>query len=142
VINVSDPTQNDEAQLLFLFLSKHFYVICYIILLFSLSDGIASLDHLGFKSNELLKLKQGLRVDISDAKLNELLTSNNLDVSNKILNLFVCLLSIFLLFWFLPSDNSFDFYMYMNLSYCHYPIYNPNILFKSFSAECLNSISF
>lgn len=43
------------------------------------SDGIASLDHLGFKSNELLKLKQGLRVDISDAKLNELLTSNNLD---------------------------------------------------------------
>jgi hypothetical protein len=58
-------------------------------------DGIASLDHLGFKSNELLKLKQGLRVDISDAKLNELLTSNNLDVSNKILNLFVSINILF-----------------------------------------------
>ncbi|XP_045823203.1 kinesin-like protein KIN-14J isoform X2 [Trifolium pratense] len=43
------------------------------------SDGIASIDHIGFKSNELLQLKQGLHMDLSDAKLNELLKSNNLD---------------------------------------------------------------
>ncbi|XP_058732019.1 kinesin-like protein KIN-14J [Vicia villosa] len=43
------------------------------------SDGVASIDHIGFKSNELLQLKQGLPVDLSDAKLNELLKSNNLD---------------------------------------------------------------
>ncbi|CAK8579200.1 unnamed protein product [Lathyrus sativus] len=43
------------------------------------SDGIASTDHIGFKSNELLQLKQALHVDLSDAKLNALLKSNNLD---------------------------------------------------------------
>ncbi|PNY05869.1 kinesin-4-like protein, partial [Trifolium pratense] len=46
------------------------------------SDGIASIDHIGFKSNELLQLKQGLHMDLSDAKLNELLKSNNLDQNN------------------------------------------------------------
>jgi hypothetical protein len=56
-------------------------------------------------------------MDLSDAKLNELLKSNNLDVSNNILNLLS--LSMFLLFLFLPLDDSFDFYMYMHLSYCH-----------------------
>ncbi|XP_050898730.1 kinesin-like protein KIN-14J isoform X2 [Lathyrus oleraceus] len=45
----------------------------------AVSDGIASINHIGFKSNELLQLKQGLHVDLSDAKLNELLKSNNLD---------------------------------------------------------------
>jgi hypothetical protein len=64
-----------------------------------------------------LQLKQGLHMDLSDAKLNELLKSNNLDVSNNILNLLS--LSMFLLFLFLPLDDSFDFYMYMHLSYCH-----------------------
>lgn len=75
--------------MLFLFPFKHFYAICYIIPFFLYPDGIASIDHIGFKSNELLQLKQGLHVDLSDAKLNELLKSNNLDVSNNILNLFV-----------------------------------------------------
>ncbi|WJX53950.1 hypothetical protein P8452_39889 [Trifolium repens] len=50
------------------------------------SDGIASIDNIGFKSNELLQLKQGLHMDLSDAKLNELLKSNNLDsVSTRFL---------------------------------------------------------
>ncbi|KAL2342754.1 hypothetical protein Fmac_004039 [Flemingia macrophylla] len=52
----------------------------------ALSDGNASKDHTGIKSNELLQLKQGLRVDFSDVKLNEVLKSNNLDsVSTRLL---------------------------------------------------------
>ncbi|WJX72371.1 class I-like SAM-binding methyltransferase super [Trifolium repens] len=38
-------------------------------------DGIGSINYVGFKSNELLQLKQGLHMDISYAKLNELLKS-------------------------------------------------------------------
>ncbi|KAK2397628.1 calcineurin B protein [Trifolium repens] len=37
--------------------------------------GIGSINYVGFKSNELLQLKQGLHMDISYAKLNELLKS-------------------------------------------------------------------
>lgn len=60
-------------------------------------DGIASTDSIGLKSNELFQLKQGLHMDLSDAKLDELLKSNNLDVSNEILNLFVSInISLFL----------------------------------------------
>ena len=44
--------------------------------------GIASIGHGGLKSNELFQLKRGLLVDLSDAKLMELLKSNNLDVSH------------------------------------------------------------
>ncbi|XP_061348692.1 kinesin-like protein KIN-14J [Gastrolobium bilobum] len=43
------------------------------------SDGIASIDHTGLKSNEPFQLKRGLHVDLLDAKLNELLKSNSLD---------------------------------------------------------------
>ncbi|XP_029127714.1 kinesin-like protein KIN-14J [Cajanus cajan] len=42
-------------------------------------DGIASVDHTGIKSNELFQSKQGLHVNFSDAKLNEVLKSKNLD---------------------------------------------------------------
>jgi hypothetical protein len=80
-------------------------------------DGIASIANIGFKSNELLQLKHILHMDLSDVKLNELLKSNNLDVSNKILSLLS--LSMVLLFLLLPLDESFDFYMYTHLSYCH-----------------------
>ncbi|WJX72824.1 class I-like SAM-binding methyltransferase super [Trifolium repens] len=38
-------------------------------------DGIDFINYVGFKSNELLQLKQGLHMDISYAKLNELLKS-------------------------------------------------------------------
>ncbi|KAL1326560.1 kinesin-like protein KIN-14J isoform X1 [Arachis ipaensis] len=41
--------------------------------------GIAAKDQNGLKSNELFQLKQGLPLDLSDAKLMELLKSNNLD---------------------------------------------------------------
>ncbi|KAK7399207.1 hypothetical protein VNO78_10386 [Psophocarpus tetragonolobus] len=51
-----------------------------------LSDGITSVDHTGIKSNELFQLKQGLHVDLCDAKLSEVLKSNNLDsVSTRLL---------------------------------------------------------
>ncbi|KAG5135437.1 hypothetical protein JHK82_020168 [Glycine max] len=50
------------------------------------SDEITSVDHTGIKSNELFQLKQGLLADFSDAKLNEVLKSNNLDsVSTQLL---------------------------------------------------------
>ncbi|KAL9329933.1 hypothetical protein ACSQ67_004936 [Phaseolus vulgaris] len=50
------------------------------------SDGIASVDHTAIKSNELFHLKNGLHVDYSDANLNEVLKSNNLDsVSTQLL---------------------------------------------------------
>ncbi|XP_027921755.1 kinesin-like protein KIN-14J [Vigna unguiculata] len=50
------------------------------------SDGIASVDHTGIKSNELFHLKKGLHVDYSDANLNEVLKLNNLDsVSTQLL---------------------------------------------------------
>jgi hypothetical protein len=38
-------------------------------------DGIDSINYVGFKYNKLLQLKQGLHMDISYAKLNELLKS-------------------------------------------------------------------
>ncbi|XP_072089366.1 kinesin-like protein KIN-14J isoform X1 [Arachis hypogaea] len=41
--------------------------------------GIAAKDQNGLKSSELFQLKQGLPLDLSDAKLMELLKSNNLD---------------------------------------------------------------
>ncbi|KAG5155586.1 hypothetical protein JHK82_013555 [Glycine max] len=50
------------------------------------SDEITSIDHIGIKSNELFQLKQGLLADFSDAKLNEVFKSNNLDsVSTQLL---------------------------------------------------------
>ncbi|XP_027340167.1 kinesin-like protein KIN-14J [Abrus precatorius] len=50
------------------------------------SDGIGSIYHIGIKSNELFQLKQGLHVDLSDAKLNDVLKSNSLDsVSTQLL---------------------------------------------------------
>ncbi|CAL0312646.1 unnamed protein product [Lupinus luteus] len=44
------------------------------------SDGVASLD--GLKSNELCQLKRGSHVDLSDAKLMELVKSNSLDTTS------------------------------------------------------------
>ncbi|XP_014508699.1 kinesin-like protein KIN-14J isoform X2 [Vigna radiata var. radiata] len=50
------------------------------------SDGIASVDHTGIKSNELFHLKKGLHVDYTDANFNEVLKLNNLDsVSTQLL---------------------------------------------------------
>lgn len=70
--------------MLFLFLLKHF--ICfYYTFCFLYPDEITSIDHIGIKSNELFQLKQGLLADFSDAKLNEVLKSNNLDVSDEII---------------------------------------------------------
>lgn len=60
-------------NILMLFVILYFYFLC--------PDGIASVDHIGLKSNELSQLKRGLHVDLSDAKLMELLKSNGLDVS-------------------------------------------------------------
>ncbi|XP_019424122.1 PREDICTED: kinesin-like protein KIN-14J isoform X2 [Lupinus angustifolius] len=44
------------------------------------ADGIASID--GLKSNELSQLKRGSHVDLSDAKLMELLNSNSSDIAS------------------------------------------------------------
>ena len=64
-----------------LYLPLIFYYSYY----FLYPDQITSVDHTGIKSNELFQLKQGLLVDFSDAKLNEVLKSNNLDVSDEII---------------------------------------------------------
>jgi len=80
-----------------------YYTFCFLY-----PDEITSIDHIGIKSNELFQLKQGLLADFSDAKLNEVFKSNNLDVSDEI----ICLsLSKFP---FLLSHTSSIYYQCLN----------------------------
>ncbi|KAK7358615.1 hypothetical protein VNO77_00550 [Canavalia gladiata] len=78
----SDPTSLDENDSSLMDAPKLQYAVDSSVV----SDGIASIDHMGLKSNELFQLKRGLHVDLSDAKFNEVLKSNGLDsVSTQLL---------------------------------------------------------